>query len=1015
VIGTALAMIRARKASAVTLFLLSTLAIGAAVAAPVYARLAQRGVAASDAAAATVPERTIMAGTGVEVRAAPGDVDGQATVDAHRRRAFDRTATTALTIPGFSTILVVRIDVAVSTRRSALTDLPGDTGLEFRQGACDQIQVIAGRCTAGPGEVVIGTRTADRHKLTPGSLVHVRSMLMVPTDVGVEWIPNGEVAALTVVGVYRPASGSELYWTAGPGGRLEPMLAERSTISGVDHPGENQLVLAYARPDLFANDSFPQVRADIEAALLRANRASVSTITSIKQLLDRIDVDRAAVAQTPGLAAVPLILLCCFVVFLAAVNTAQARRLEFGMLKLRGSTGPDRVWLGAAEILLPLAAGAVAGYLVGYVGVWLFARATLHVPVRFSIGTEALVPAAVGFAAAVVASLLGIRRDLTTPVADLLRRVPTPTRRWGLVVGQVLAVVLAAAAVVQVRSSSELSGFSVLAPPLVILAVGMVGATVFDAVVERWGRRALRRGRLGLALGLLHLGRRRAGARLLALLVVVVGLVGFAAIAADTANTARREQVSIALGADRVATVRATSMRFLMHAVRSVDPEGSYAMAVMPLRSGRPALPVLALDSPRLGQVAAWSSDPAARLDPAAAMSLLRPKVGRSIEVRGTGLRLRVGFEAGVDGPVAVSAVLAPLDGSSPQARRFPLLRRGVHEYAVGVDCPVGCRLEHMAISHFGVGSIRVTFMALNQTGPDGVLASTDEIATWQDRQAGEIRVEPNAAGLVVSTDQPGFNDGLVGPADVPDVLPGVSSDGDIVVFSPPVPRRNTVAVSTVGWSPVLPRVGSLGGLVDMEYLARTDEPGLTQPAEVWLGPAAPADVLDRLTAAGLVVDDIRDQASGLAAAADRPNSIGVRFLLIMGVLGLVLGAGGLAVAAGVEIDARAEELRSLRTQGLRRRSVARAGRVSYLVVIVAAAVLGAVAAVAAWAATRDRLPLVDVLVVGLDPPAWPGLATLWAWSAAGGLLAAMGIVLAGVLSRRAGRLPQVRTSRREK
>ena len=57
-----------------------------------------------------------------------------------------------------------------------------------------------------------------------------------------------------------------------------------------------------------------------------------------------------------------------------------------------------------------------------------------------------------------------------------------------------------------------------------------------------------------------------------------------------------------------------------------------------------------------------------------------------------------------------------------------------------------------------------------------------------------------------------------------------------------------------VGTSTVLPRVGSVGRLVDLEFLEpdRRDITAVPQ-AEVWLGPGAPADAVERLRAAGLV------------------------------------------------------------------------------------------------------------------------------------------------------------------
>ena len=108
-------------------------------------------------------------------------------------------------------------------------------------------------------------------------------------------------------------------------------------------------------------------------------------------------------------------------------------------------------------------------------------------------------------------------------------------------------------------------------------------------------------------------------------------------------------------------------------------------------------------------------------------------------------------------------------------------------------------------------------------------------------------------------------------------------------------------------------------------------------------------------------------------SAEERPNAVGARFFLAVGLLCLLLGAGGLAVSATVEMRARAAELRALRAQGLKRRMVARAGRLSYLLIVIVGVVLGAAAGLLAWVVTGDRLPLVDVLVPGAADAAVAG------------------------------------------
>jgi putative ABC transport system permease protein len=167
---------------------------------------------------------------------------------------------------------------------------------------------------------------------------------------------------------------------------------------------------------------------------------------------------------------------------------------------------------------------------------------------------------------------------------------------------------------------------------------------VLSAAVDRFaawsGRRALRRGRVGAAMAMLHLGRRRTGSRIVALLGVSVGLLSYAAIAFGTGTAARTDQVVASLGAGRVVSVGVMSMRELLADVRTVDPEGRYAMAVMPIGVG---VPILAVDSPRLGVVGPWPRQGSSGgLDATAVRSALRPQAGATAVVTGTDLTATV-------------------------------------------------------------------------------------------------------------------------------------------------------------------------------------------------------------------------------------------------------------------------------------------------------------------------------------------------------------------------------------
>ncbi len=98
------------------------------------------------------------------------------------------------------------------------------------------------------------------------------------------------------------------------------------------------------------------------------------------------------------------------------------------------------------------------------------------------------------------------------------------------------------------------------------------------------------------------------------------------------------------------------------------------------------------------------------------------------------------------------------------------------------------------------------------------------------------------------------------------------------------------VPIEVIGTVPTVPRLAA-GAVVDLDLAARL-EPARSDLVEsqVWLGPAAPPDALERLADAGLDVAEVRTRTER-RAELDRGEP--ARALL------LLLGAGGAALLAG--------------------------------------------------------------------------------------------------------------------
>ncbi len=122
------------------------------------------------------------------------------------------------------------------------------------------------------------------------------------------------------------------------------------------------------------------------------------------------------------------------------------------------------------------------------------------------------------------------------------------------------------------------------------------------------GRRAGRRARpaagpAGSALAAFQLARRPGVQRIFLLLCAAVALLAFAASAVDVAAQDRSVAATVGTGAPRVVSVEHVTRSQLLQAVRAVDPEGRYAMAVAGVPPGRPGeAPKLAVDSSPAGR-----------------------------------------------------------------------------------------------------------------------------------------------------------------------------------------------------------------------------------------------------------------------------------------------------------------------------------------------------------------------------------------------------------------------------
>ncbi len=925
--------LRSRGAQTVTVMVLAVLAVAAAVAAPWYVLAADNAALLNEVRSAPAQQRVFNASRNL-------------TADADIQRGladFAASVRDTLNVPGAVGYLGL---YQMGRYQVPFVDVP--TPLAYRDQVCAHV-TLTGACPQAVGEGMVSGRSAALMRVRVGDTI-----TLTP--------PTGSVK-LRVVGVYDWAMPSGDYWASplfGPpsGGsdHADPVFVPAATFvkGGFDSPsGVDDVVLpldAFRRADLGAR----VVEAQYELA-----QHSVQVYQSAGQILDRTVREQQLINTGVLVGAAQLLVLCWFALYLAGRSTGADRRVDVAMLKLRGATFGRLLRLTATHTATPILAGLVPGVVLGYLAArWL--AGPLTEPGRSTLAWELAAGAVVlAVCGAVVAVMVAEWRTLRAPIVDLLRRVPPRHRGWRADVVSLCVVALAVAGTYQVRAEGGVDGsapgLALLAPGLIALALAVVLARVLTYLAGSVAAAALRAGRLRLALGALQVARRPGIDRLFILLAVSVAVLGSAAGAWYTSTQARGVRASVEIGADRQLTVRAADRTGLLNAVRTADPGGHEAMAVVynAARSSD-SPPVLAVDTARLAHVASW--EPGYGPDAAALSALLRQQAPAPLTVTGDTVTL----DATLVAPGAVYVQLELTNartGDTVQPVLGPLTG-GRHTYRAASPSCVdgGCRLSSLRL----VGEVSaaggypeaktgstVAVNEIGQSGPDRVVADSAVLTDVRRWRAPFTAAVPNpvlgtAAGRLTITlpevpvDAPPLTDGRVSVVDVPLPLPAVLTGPrppDWSVAQPDLTPfgSGTVPIRIVGTAAALPEVGGQGILVDLESATRAvGESSIGDRQQVWLAPNAPADLPDKLRAAGLSILDSDSVAGNLTRSAAQGTTAALRFQLLTALACLLLGAAGLTVVGAAERGPRSAELSALRRQGLSARAAQAVGYGGY-------------------------------------------------------------------------------------
>jgi hypothetical protein len=965
--------IRWRKGASLVLVLCAAVTVAGAAAGPLWGRASQASLLARALQDAPVSERAWV----VTATASPLGSFGSSTPPEPRRVAAEVRDEAGLAI-GVDGLFDTRTETVSTGRRLIVkpavpveVDPPVEeagTGeapvpdpplarLVAREGACEQLALRDGRCPTSTTELLLSDRSADELGVVAGAEVLLPELSEEPPPAG------GSApfpTAYTVVGTYLAEevdTGSRFWFDTDA---LE--YAPPAVLGGEPVPA--RLDAAFVLPDLVLSLQSPGVQIQVERVLrpgaldLRnADRVSselqerveyiagtsrtVDAVATVATTVEGTAPGRRLVDGTATFVGLQVVVLGWVVLFGLVAVTVGARDGELALAKLRGVRGLRLGWHALAEPLVLLLVSVPLGFLLAQLAVRALADRVLlpGTPVAVPGSTWAALAATV--AGAVVACVLAARRSLRRPVADQLRRSgdPAATGTAGTVASAVLVTLVVVAVVLVLGLGRGAGGAlpALLAPVLAGLAAGLVVAQLVRLVV-RLGVGRTRGWSLGPYLAVRQVAGQSALTRTTALITAATAVSGFAAGAYVLTAAQRDAQAALDVGAERVAVLAPSTTTDLLNATEQVDPDGRWAMAAVQQTVGRN--PLLAVDSARFASafpVPGGALSSPGGLDPLVPDDLAEPLV-----VRGDTVTLEIGFselgrrdlELGVqlrlmteDGEV-VTVALGTIDPGEAQTLTAELPR-----------CQDGCTVLALTLPRVtGVGSATgMVALGSLEVGGERYLFDRRE---WRSSRVDETVPDSGTTGQLF--DVGGQQDGLVlqfvvGPAatpglvrlDVPSELPAIVAEqtelsliGTRQLVNGSTLEGGDLPFEVVGRTPTVPRTGA-GTVVDLALVSRVEPPRSAGLAfQVWLGPAAPADAVERLEAAGLVVRSVESRAER-RGVLDRAEPARAQLLLLgAGAATLFAGVAGVTTALAASARRRAAEASALRAMAVPGRTV---------------------------------------------------------------------------------------------
>jgi hypothetical protein len=576
----------------------------------------------------------------------------------------------------------------------------------------------------------------------------------------------------------------------------------------------------------------------------------------------------------------------------------------------------------------------------------------------------------------------------------------------------VVVVVVAVLALVGLLTGDVQGPAALLAPVLLALAVGLLGAAVLRQVAARGGRRALRRGRLATGIAALSLARRPSLRHVLVVVTTATALATFATNAVVVGAGNRAARAELETGAPAVLDTGATNPADLAAVVDSLPPaQRALATPVVVIRPRDPsAVPTLLARPDELSRIGYAVPGNLEALTPPVEPSVplddgvITGELGWQLssfrtgeDPVGTAPPSSTGFPGGdltlAPEPLRVGITVTMPDGTSldRDLGTVPQTAKGRAAIRARVLCPQGCTLGGLWLrstdqfTDHVTGRLDLTDLELDGE-PLDIGAADGWLPVDEAAANGTQQVSGEGNDVVVDFDNTGrrlLSRRADVPAPMPVVLAGrppADAVGDDFTL---VGTGGRIVDSTaVGHVPALPALTGHGALADLDAQLRVG--GEVSPGsalQVWLGTedrGVIRSVAAALTAAGLPVTSTTT-VSGARSEYDRSaTGWGLLLGVFTGLMALLVSCLVVALVAVTSWRGVARDLAGLLVAGTPRAVLRSAVRREQLVTVVVGVVLGTLCGVAGAVLAMPLVPLFDLPAAVPVPdltPAWPAIA----------------------------------------